>query len=163
MFQLVNDGAGVRRHGAEQHAAASVGAPVVLDFTGAAHAGLTGYGPGQRHRRRRDPAGQGLRDGVEQRPAPGGRAVRSGRIVPARCGAIAVPPTAIRRDASNTAYVLIVDHERIARRDVVTGATDEQASLVQVTSGLEAGETVIVGPASGLEPGQHVTVTGGEG
>jgi hypothetical protein len=43
----------------------------------------------------------------------------SGRIVLSQvAGAIAVPPTAIRRDASNTTYVLIVDHERIARRDV---------------------------------------------
>ena len=52
---------------------------------------------------------------------------------------------------------------RIGRREVTTGATDEQASLVEIMAGLEGGETVIIGPASGLQPGQRVTVTGGEG
>jgi RND family efflux transporter MFP subunit len=88
----------------------------------------------------------------------------SGRIVLREVkGAVAVPLTAIRRDAGNKTYVLVVDHGRIGRRDVAIGATDEQASLVEITAGLESGETVIVGPASGLEPGQRVTVTGGEG
>jgi multidrug efflux pump subunit AcrA (membrane-fusion protein) len=98
----------------------------------------------------------------------GGRLVgglfASGRIVLRQVkGAVAVPQTALRSDAGGKAYVLVVDHGRIARREVTAGATDEQASLVQIIAGLEGGETVIVGPASGLEPGQRVTVTGGEG
>jgi multidrug efflux pump subunit AcrA (membrane-fusion protein) len=88
----------------------------------------------------------------------------SGRIVLRQVkGAVAVPPTAIRRDADARAYVLVVDNGRIGRREVTTGATDEQAALVEVLSGLQGGEMVIIGPASGLEPGQQVTVTGGEG
>jgi multidrug efflux pump subunit AcrA (membrane-fusion protein) len=76
---------------------------------------------------------------------------------------VAVPPTAIRRAVGGKRYVLVVEQGRIGRRDVTTGATDEQASLVEIISGLVGGETVILGPASGLEPGQRVTVTGGEG
>ena len=88
----------------------------------------------------------------------------SGRIVLREVkGAVAVPQTAIRREEDGKTYVLVVDHGQIGRHDVTTGATDEQASLVQVVSGLDGGEMVIVGPASGLEPGQRVTVTGGEG
>ena len=97
---------------------------------------------------------------------PGGKLVgglyASGRIVLNEVkGAIAVPVAALHKEDAAT-YVLVVENGRIARRDVTTGATDEQASLVQVT-GLSSGETVVVGPANGLEPGQAITIAGGEG
>jgi RND family efflux transporter MFP subunit len=167
MFQLVNTAEleFAATVPSEYAAAIHPGAPVVLTVTGAGDAGLSGRVA--RVNATVDAATRQVKVYVRvsnnDRRLVGGL-YASGRIVLSQvAGAIAVPPTAIRRDASNTAYVLIVDHERIARRDVVTGATDEQAGLVQITSGLEGGETVIVGPASGLEPGQHVTVTGGEG
>ena len=88
----------------------------------------------------------------------------SGRIVLRELkGAIAVPQVAVRTDPDGKRYVLVVDHGRIARRDVKTGATDEQASLVEISAGLAGGELVIVGPAGGLEPGMAVTIAGGEG
>ncbi len=59
--------------------------------------------------------------------------------------------------------MLVVESGRIARRDVTTGATDEQASLVEIRMGLKGGEIVIVGPASGLQVGEPVTIAGGEG
>lgn len=101
-------------------------------------------------------------------PNRGGRLVgglfASGRIVLRQVrGAIAVPQAAIRVDSTGATYVLIVEGGRVARRDVKTGATDEQASLVEITAGLAGGETVIVGPAGGLEPGLPVTIAGGEG
>jgi multidrug efflux pump subunit AcrA (membrane-fusion protein) len=61
------------------------------------------------------------------------------------------------------AYVLIVENGHIARRDVTTGTADEQASLVEVTSGLQGGETVVLGAGSGLRVGMPVTIAGGEG
>jgi RND family efflux transporter MFP subunit len=142
-----------------------VGAPVVLAVSGASDAGLSGLV--SRVNATVDPATRQVKVYVTV-PNNGGRLVgglfASGRIVLRQLkGAVAVPQTALRRDAGGKAYVLVVDHGRIGRREVTAGATDEQASLVQIISGLEGGETVIVGPASGLEPGQRVTVTGGEG
>ncbi len=90
----------------------------------------------------------------------------SGRIVLRQVrGAVAVPQTAVRSEGGGggKSYVLVVEDGRIARRDVTTGATDEQASLVEITAGLQGGETVIVGPASGLQAGEPVTIAGGEG
>ena len=88
----------------------------------------------------------------------------TGRIVLKQvANAVAVPVAALHADAGGTAYVLIVENGRIARRDVAAGATDEQASLVEITNGLRGGETVIVGPANGLEPGDPASIAGTEG
>jgi RND family efflux transporter MFP subunit len=142
-----------------------VGAPVVLAVSGATDAGLSGRV--SRVNATVDPATRQVKVYVtvsnSDRRLVGGL-YASGRIVLRQVkGVVAVPQSAIRRDAGGKIYVLMVDHARIGRREVTTGATDEQASLVQIISGLEGGETVIIGPASGLEPGQRVTVTGGEG
>jgi RND family efflux transporter MFP subunit len=143
-----------------------VGAPVVLAVSGAStDAGLSGRV--SRVNATVDPATRQVKVYVtvsnSDRRLVGGL-YASGRIVLRQVkGAVAVPRTAIRRDAGGKVYVLVVDHGRVGRHDVTTGATDEQASLVEIIAGLEAGETVIIGPASGLEPGQRVTVTGGEG
>ncbi len=88
----------------------------------------------------------------------------SGRIVLHQVkGAVAVPRTAVRTDADGKSYVLVVDGGHVARRDVTTGAADEQSSLVEISAGLAGGEVVIIGPAAGLEPGLAVTIAGGEG
>jgi RND family efflux transporter MFP subunit len=147
-----------------------VGAPVVLAVTGATDAGGGLGGRVSRVNATVDAATRQVKVYVTV-PNRAGRLVgglfASGRIVLRQVrGAVAVPETAVRRDAGGAggqAYVLVVDNGRIGRRDVTTGATDEQASLVEITSGLGGGETVVVGPASGLRPGQAVTVTGGEG
>lgn len=77
--------------------------------------------------------------------------------------AVAVPRAAVRTGADGKAYVLVVEGGKIARRDVTVGAVDEQASLVEIKTGLQGGETVIVGPANGLEAGDPATIAGGEG
>jgi len=149
----------------EYAAAVRVGAPVVLAVSGATDAGLSGRV--SRVNATVDPATRQVKVYVtvsnSARRLVGGL-FASGRIVLRQVkGAVAVPQTAIRRDAAGTAYVLVVENGRIGRREVTTGATDEQASLVEIMAGLEGGEMVILGPASGLQPGQRVTVTGGEG
>jgi RND family efflux transporter MFP subunit len=142
-----------------------VGAQVVLAVSGATDAGLSGRV--SRVNATVDAATRQVKVYVTVSNSNGhlvGGLYASGRIVLREVkGAVAVPQTAIRGDAGGKPYVLVVDGGRIGRRDVATGATDEQASLVEVTSGLEGGEMVILGPASGLEPGQRVAVTGGEG
>jgi multidrug efflux pump subunit AcrA (membrane-fusion protein) len=140
-----------------------VDAPVVLAVTGAGNGTLSGRV--SRVNATVDPATRQVKVYVAL-ANPGGQLVgglyASGRIVLNEVkGAIAVPVTAVHKEGTAT-YVLVVESGRIARRDVTTGATDEQASLVQVT-GLQGGETVVLGPANGLEPGQAVTIAGGEG
>lgn len=167
MFQLVNTSEleFAATVPSEYAADVHVGAAVVLAVSGATGSGLTGRV--SRVNATVDPATRQVK--VYVTVANGDRRLvgglyASGRVVLREVkGAVAVPLSAIRRDADKKTYVLVVDHELIGRRDVATGATDEQASLVEITSGLESGETVIVGPASGLEPGQRVSVTGGEG
>jgi len=88
----------------------------------------------------------------------------SGRVVlHAVHGAVAVPVSAVRTAPDGQTYVLLVEQGKVARRDVTTGAADEQASFVEITTGLQGGETAIVGPASGLEVGEPVSVAGAEG
>ena len=142
-----------------------IGVSVVLAVSGATGAGLSGRV--SRVNATVDPATRQVKVYVtvsnKDRRIVGGL-FASGRIVLRQVkGAVAVPQTGVRRDAGGKTYVLVVDKGRIGRREITTGATDEQASLVEVLSGLDGGERVIIGPASGLEPGQLVTVTGGEG
>ena len=141
------------------------GAPVVLTVAGAAEAGLSG-----RVSRVNATADAATRQ-VKLYVTVANRGERlvgglfaSGRIVLQQVkGAVAVPQTAVRTDSTGKRYVLLVEAGRVARREVAVGATDEQASLVEIKSGLQGGETVIVGPASGLREGEPVTVAGGEG
>ena len=165
LFQLVNtaelefEATVPSEYAAQVH----VGAPVVLVVTGAGNGGLTGRV--SRVNATVDPATRQVKVYVTL-VNPGGQLVgglyASGRIVLQQVkGAIAVPLAAIHKD-STASYVLVIDAGRLVRRDVTTGATDEQAALVQVT-GLQGGETVVVGPGNGLEPGQGVTIAGGEG
>ena len=88
----------------------------------------------------------------------------SGRVVLRQVkGAIAVPQAAVRTDSTGGAsYVLLVVNGRIVRRDVETGALDDQAGLVQITKGVAAGDAVVTGPIPGLRAGDVVTIAGGE-
>lgn len=140
------------------------GAPVALQVTGAADAGLGGRV--SRVNATVDAATRQVKVYVTV-PNRNGRLVgglfASGRIVLREVrGAIAVPQAAVRSDSAGT-YVLLVAQGRIARRAVTTGASDEQAGLTEITAGLIGGETVIIGPASGLRAGEPVTISGTEG
>jgi len=148
----------------EYVSAVRIGAPVMLVVTGA-DSGLTG-----RVARVNATVDEATRQvkvylTVANR---GGRLVgglfATGRIVLRDVKhAVAVPGAAVRAGPDGKTYVLIVEGGRIARRDVTVGATDEQASLVEITTGLQGGETVIVGPANGLEAGDPASIAGGEG
>ena len=54
----------------------------------------------------------------------------------------ALPVTAVRDDRGQS-YVWIIDDGRLARRNVVTGARDERAQRIEITSGLSGDERVI--------------------
>ena len=86
----------------------------------------------------------------------------SGRVVAHEAvGAVAVPRVAVRYEGEQRSPVVyVVDHGKVARRPVGLGIADEAQGLVQITSGLAAGETVIVGPIEGLSDGSPVEISG---
>lgn len=148
----------------EYVSAVRIGAPVVLAVTGA-DSGVAG-----RVARVNATVDEATRQVKVYLTVPnrGGRLVgglfATGRIVLHQVtNAVAVPRTAVRIGPDGKTYVLIVERGKIARRDVAVGATDEQASLVEIKTGLQGGEMVIVGPANGLEAGDPASIAGKEG
>jgi RND family efflux transporter MFP subunit len=166
LFRLVNTGELEFEATVPSEFAARVrpGAPVTIAVTGVPDSGGALGGRVARVNPTVDPATRQVKVYVTV-PNRSGRYVggvfASGRIVLRRVPrAVAVPQAAVRRDSSGTSYVLLIANGRIARTDVVTGAVDERAMLVEITRGLSGGETVIVGPANGLAPGRSVVVSG---
>ncbi len=86
----------------------------------------------------------------------------SGRVVTHEVvDAVAVPRAAVRYEGEERSPIIyVVDHGKVARRPVGLGIADEAQSLVQITSGLAGGETVIVGPIEGLSDGSPVEISG---
>ncbi|MBA4072369.1 MAG: hypothetical protein C0497_11115 [Gemmatimonas sp.] len=69
---------------------------------------------------------------------------------------VVVPLAAVRTGAPQS-YVLVVDGTVVRRRSVVTGARDENAGVVAITSGLQAGERVVI--VAGIEIADGATVS----
>ena len=65
---------------------------------------------------------------------------------------LAVPAAAVRADTTGSSVMLIVG-DRVERRTVVVGSRDDAAGLLEVRSGLSAGDRVIVAPGAGIAPG----------
>jgi RND family efflux transporter MFP subunit len=87
----------------------------------------------------------------------------SGRVVLREArGALAVPSTGVRQDGDKN-YVMVVDNDRVARREVLPGLRDEVRGLTEIRQGLNPGEIAIVGPAEGMKAGDPVQVVGREG
>jgi membrane fusion protein, multidrug efflux system len=73
-------------------------------------------------------------------------------------GSLTVPPAALLRDGSDPtkAQTYVVVNNKVERRDVQVGI--EVPDAVQVSSGLKAGEVVVVDPPSAIGPGTQVQV-----
>ena len=71
---------------------------------------------------------------------------------------LTVPPAALLRDGSDPskAQTYVVANNKVERRDVTVGV--EVPDAIQVTSGLKAGEMVVIDPPSALGPGTQVQV-----
>ena len=88
----------------------------------------------------------------------------SGRILLGTAkGVLAVPATALRREAGGPTFAWVVAGDRLERRPVTAGLRDEERELAEVKSGLREGERVIVSPIEGLAQGQAVRVGPGPG
>ncbi len=84
-----------------------------------------------------------------------GRAeVRAGRVA----GALVVPPAALVRDGGtpDEAQVFVVGAGKAERRAVALGV--ESATAIQVTTGLRAGERVVLDPPAALSSGAPVEI-----
>lgn len=71
--------------------------------------------------------------------------------------AVVVPVNAVRSDGK-AAYVLVVEGDVVHRRPVVSGARDEGAGVIAITSGLKAGERVVVTAGVEMADGTKVSV-----
>lgn len=72
-------------------------------------------------------------------------------------GAVTVPITAVQGSGAD-AVVFVVDGARLARRSVTLGPRDEGAGVVAITSGLRAGDRVLVRPTSSIADGQAIVI-----
>jgi membrane fusion protein (multidrug efflux system) len=75
-------------------------------------------------------------------------------------GGLVVPPAALIRDGADPSHAqtFVVVGGKAERRDVTVGV--EMADAVQVTTGLKAGEVVVLDPPSALGPGTQVQIAG---
>ncbi|MGH7464712.1 MAG: efflux RND transporter periplasmic adaptor subunit, partial [Longimicrobiales bacterium] len=60
---------------------------------------------------------------------------------------LAVPAAAVRTEDAGT-YVWLIEQNRLTRRPVVTGARDDATGLVEIVSGLSAGDRVLAAPGA---------------
>lgn len=89
----------------------------------------------------------------------GGMFVTGEIVVRAEASALVVPATAIRLRAGSN-YVLLIENDQVFERRVETGAEWEAGGLVEVRSGLSAGDVIVNTALEGLVDGTPVTVTG---
>jgi len=68
--------------------------------------------------------------------------------------ALTVPVSAVDADGDSSGTVMLVASERVEVRKVSLGL--ETANLVEVRSGLHAGDLVVIGARSALQAGQQV-------
>lgn len=92
-------------------------------------------------------------------PNPGGRIVggvfATGRVLSDVADSVlAVPAGAVRTQDAGT-YVWLIDQNRITRRPVVIGVREESTGLVEIVSGLSAGDRVLSVPGA-MEEGTPV-------
>jgi RND family efflux transporter MFP subunit len=93
------------------------------------------------------------RDGVLK----GGMFVKGFLVLARTAASPVVPLTAVREDAGQT-YVFTLEGGKVMRRSIVLGLREEQAGLVEVKSGLEAGAQVVSARMVGLKAGASAVV-----
>lgn len=73
--------------------------------------------------------------------------------------AVTIPITAVQTSGAESS-VIVIDNGKLARRTVTVGARDEAAGRVAVTSGIVAGDSVLVRPNAQTPIGQAVVISG---
>lgn len=95
-----------------------------------------------------------------QLPNPGHKLVSgqfvTGRVITANVmQGLLIPKTALRKDEKGT-YVLAIEGDKIARRDLQVGQFDNAASSVVVLNGLKDGDRIVGSPVVDVQPGAKV-------
>jgi membrane fusion protein, multidrug efflux system len=81
-----------------------------------------------------------------------------GRVESQSASSLMVPPTAVVQ-AGDSNYVWRIKANKLAKVALTLGARDERSGLVQVVSGLAAGDMVLRVPGSSFKDGQKVELT----
>lgn len=74
---------------------------------------------------------------------------------------LALPPTAIRQQGGASS-VLVLREGRAVSVPVTPGASWQGGAMIEITSGLHAGDQVVILPLSGLAPGDRVQIAGAQ-
>lgn len=104
-----------------------------------------------------------------QLPNPGGtlkgNTFATGRIVAQTVsGKVVIPSSAIRYgQQQNAPFVYRIANEAIEHQPVQLGIVDESTGIVEITSGLEPGDRIIVGNVGAVGVGVKVRIAGGRG
>lgn len=86
----------------------------------------------------------------------------SGRIVLKQASAaLAVPGSGVTTGTDGTAHAWVVSDGKLHQRTVTVGLRDDQNDLVEVRSGLQAGDKVVISAVEGLVDGQPVQLSRG--
>jgi RND family efflux transporter MFP subunit len=72
---------------------------------------------------------------------------------------VALPAAALRKDGDK-AFVLKVHDDRLVRQDVTSGAAWENGRLVEIISGVQAGDVVVTAPLPDLKPDTAIRIAG---
>ena len=78
-----------------------------------------------------------------------------GRSIPE---ALVIPSAGVRQSQTGTPFVYTIDGEIVAQKSVQIGIVDDGAGVVEIVSGLEEGERVIIGNVGTLGRGMQVRV-----
>ena len=62
------------------------------------------------------------------------------------------------RTEAGQQFAMVVENGKVSRREVRAGLKDPGRDLVQIVSGLAAGDVVVTGPIEGLTPGRAVEI-----
>ena len=74
-------------------------------------------------------------------------------------GRVALPPAALLTEGEAT-RVLVIRDGKVVAAPVTPGARWNDGALVEITSGLSMGETVVARSLTGLHPGDTVEIRG---
>ncbi len=81
-----------------------------------------------------------------------------GTIVTDASAQVVVLPQAAVRQRNGASFVLRIEGNLLQDRPVELGARDSNSGMVQITSGLETGDRVVISSAANLSAGQMVTI-----
>lgn len=87
----------------------------------------------------------------------GGMVVEGGVRVDAAAKAATLSEQAVRREGGAT-FVLLLSGDEVRRRDVILGLADDAAGVVEVKSGLAAGDKVLLARVAPPAPGRRVSL-----